>query len=206
MIEARHTYWGTLFFDWYSRIQLRRHFKQINLCGTFEDKGRPILVIANHFSWWDGFIQLWFNNKILRRKFHVMMLEEQLRKFMILNKGGAFSIRKNNRDIIESLQYASQLLKASSNLLVIFPQGEIQTLYKRDFVFKKGVEYIIRKAGAENIDILFNVNLTDYFSNKTPALNIYFEQYDISKGANIESIQHFFNEYVKECVDKQVES
>lgn len=205
MIKARHTYFGNLFFNYYTHIQLKRYFREIKFVGQLERNTKPILVIANHFSWWDGFIQLWLNNKLFKRKFHVMMLEEQLKKHMILNKGGAFSIRKSSRDILESLLYASELLKNSSNIVVVFPQGEIQTLYKHSLVFEKGIEYITRKVDLENIDIVFNVNLVDYFSYKKPSLNIYFKKYDINEGINIESIQYNFNEYLEECISKQVE-
>lgn len=135
MIKANKTYLGVLFFDLYAKIQLKRYFRRITVIGSFEDSGKPILLISNHFSWWDGFIQLWLNKRVFKRKLYVMMLEEQLRKFMILNQGGAFSIRKNSRDIVESLEYTTGLLKYKENVLLIFPQGEIQTTIYTRFCF-----------------------------------------------------------------------
>ncbi|WP_165021975.1 lysophospholipid acyltransferase family protein [Dysgonomonas sp. ZJ279] len=204
MIKANKTYLGVLFFDLYAKIQLKRYFREITVIGDFEDNGKPVLLIANHFSWWDGFIQLWLNKRVFKRKLYVMMLEEQLRKFMILNKGGAFSIRKSSRDIVESLAYTTDLLKHKENVLLIFPQGEIQTLYTHDFVFEKGLEYILKKLNGE-VQIVFNVNLVDYFSYKKPSLNIYFTPYTLGDTIDIETIQQDFTRFTHECIKNQTE-
>lgn len=204
MIKANRTYLGVRFFDLYSKIQLKRYFRKVCINGNFEDNGKPLLLIANHFSWWDGFIQIWLNNKIFKRKFHVIMLEQQLREFMILNKGGAFSIKKNSRSIVESLDYTAGLLKQKENMLLIFPQGEIQTLYTHDFVFEKGVEYILKKLNGE-VQVVFNVNLVDYFSYKKPALNIYFAQYTPADKIDIEAIQQDFTLFAHQCIKNQTE-
>lgn len=204
MIKANRTYFGVRFFDLYTKIQLKRYFRKVSINGDFEDNGRPVLLIANHFSWWDGFIQLWLNKKVFKRKFHVIMLEEQLRKFMILNKAGAFSIKKNSRDIVESLAYTNDLLKQKENMLLIFPQGEIQTLYTHDFVFEKGVEYILKKLD-EEVQVIFNVNLVDYFSFKKPSLNIYFRQYMPADKIDIKTIQQDFTYFAHQCIKNQTE-
>lgn len=204
MIKANKTYLGVLFFDLYAKIQLKRYFRRITVTGNFEDNRMPILLISNHFSWWDGFIHLWLNKKIFKRKLYVMMLEEQLCKFMILNKGGAFSIRKNSRDIVESLAYTTDLLKQKENMILIFPQGEIQTLYTHDFVFEKGVEYILKKLNGE-VQIVFNVNLVDYFSYKKPSLDIYFTPYYVGNKIDIVTIEQDFTRFAHECIKNQIE-
>lgn len=204
MIKANRTYFGVRFFDLYTKIQLKRYFRKVSVNGDFEDNGKPVLVIANHFSWWDGFIQLWLNKKVFKRKFHVIMLEEQLRKFMILNKAGAFSIKKNSRDIVESLAYTTDLLKQNENMLLIFPQGEIQTLYTHDFVFEKGVEYILKKLDGE-VQVVFNVNLIDYFSFKKPSLNIYFRHYILADKIDIKTIQQDFTYFAHQCIKNQTD-
>lgn len=204
MIKANRTYFGVRFFDLYTKIQLKRYFRKVSVNGDFEDNGKPVLVIANHFSWWDGFIQLWLNKKVFKRKFHVIMLEEQLRKFMILNKAGAFSIKKNSRDIVESLAYTTDLLKQKENMLLIFPQGEIQTLYTHDFVFEKGVEYILKKLDGE-VQVVFNVNLLDYFSFKKPSLNIYFRHYILADKIDIKTIQQDFTHFAHQCIKNQTD-
>lgn len=205
MIKANYTWLGVTFFWFYSRYRLGRNFRNINLCGDFNDTGNPILVIGNHFSWWDGFIQIYLNESVLHRKFHVMMMEEELRRNMILNRTGAFSVKKSSRDIVESLRYCVELLKNPDNMVLIFPQGEIQTMHARNFAFERGVEYILRQLKTNNIDLIFNVNLTDYFSKSKPSLNIYYKNYALKSPANITQIEQDYNDYVRECIEKQTE-
>lgn len=204
MIKANHTWLGTTFFRLYSRYRLRRNFLNIQFCGDFNDTGKSVLILGNHFSWWDGFIQNHLNNSVIQRKFHVMMLEEQLRRNMILNRTGAFSVKKSSRDIVESLHYCVELLKNPDNMVLIFPQGEIQTMHTRNFVFERGVEYILRQPQI-NIDLIFNVNLIDYFSKSKPSLNIYYKNYALKSPADITQIERDYNDYVRECIEKQTE-
>jgi len=204
MIKANHSFLGKLFFSIYSLVKLKQQFQQILFKGEFEDKGLPVLIIANHFSWWDGFIQLQINERFLRRKFHVIMLEEQLEKFMILNKAGAYSVQKNSRKIIESLQYTVDLLSDNKNVVLLFPQGEIQSLYTQEFKFESGLEYILKNK-QKDIQFIFNVNLVDYFSYKKPTLSVYFKNYNPQLPMNLQTIETDFNDFATECKLQQKE-
>lgn len=202
MIKARHTKPGVWFFNLYADFFLKRAFREINIFGENNIPDSSMLIISNHFSWWDGFIQLYLNNRVLHKKFHVMMLEYQLKKFMILNKAGAFSVKKNSRDIIQSLKYSEEILSDKKNLLLIFPQGEIQTLYTEYFKFEKGIEKLMKK---EEACLIFNVNLIDYFSHKKPGLNIYYKVYPVNENIGIDTIEKAFNQFATKCKQLQKE-
>ncbi len=94
MIRANHTFLGKQVCSFYAGYKLEQAFRTIEIRGDQADLQLPVLILANHFSKWDGFIQYRINRILYRRKFHVMMLEEQLLKHPILRKGGAFSVRK----------------------------------------------------------------------------------------------------------------
>ncbi|MCD7900171.1 MAG: lysophospholipid acyltransferase family protein [Bacteroides sp.] len=198
MIQARHTYTGTRVSNFFSGYMLDKAFRTITLSGIENDDHLPVLMIANHFSWWDGFIQYRLNKYLYKRKFHVMMLEEQLSRHMILNKAGAFSIRKQSRDIIESLQYCMELLNDKNNLVLIFPQGKIESIYTPYLYFEKGLNYLIQHI-KNNIQVIFNVNLIDYFSHKQPSLTIYFQKYNFLHSPDIRNIEKDFNDYFHQC-------
>jgi len=198
MIKARHTYRGKLVCDFYSSYKLDSAFSSVNMIGDVTDNGLPVLIIANHFSWWDGFIQYRLNKIIFKKRFHVMMLEEQLEKYMILNKGGAFSIRRNSREIIDSLNYCTGLLKDNNNLVLLFPQGKIESIYTPYFSFENGLNYLLKHL-ENGIQLVFNVNLIDYFSQKKPSLNIYFKRFDFSTPIAVKQIEKEFNDYTSEC-------
>ena len=198
MIKSNHTLLGRLFFNTFARIKLNQQFENIHFVGKIEDNGLPTLIISNHFSWWDGFIQILLNNRILHRQFHVMMLEEQLRKFMLLTKYGAFSVQKNSRSIIESLNYSVDLLNDNKNLLLLFPQGEIQSIYTDYFKFENGLQYILRNKKTD-IQLIFNINLIDYFSEQKPSLTLYYKQYKLQKNVDLLEIEADFNHFAQEC-------
>jgi 1-acyl-sn-glycerol-3-phosphate acyltransferase len=205
MIKAHHTMSGRIFFTHYSRIALNRAFRRIRINGEFNDRDLPVLLIGNHFSWWDGFIQYYLNNRIFHRKFHILMLEEQLRKYPILTKGGAFSINKGKRGILESLSYCSELLKNPENILVFFPQGEIQSIYTKDFQFERGIEVLLKRTG-NPVHLVFNVNLIDYFSYRKPELTIYYKEGNNLNDDELCTIQKAYNDFVLECMKKQKEA
>lgn len=203
MIKEQHNRAWIAFLDRYSWWLMKRQFRGIRFLGEVHDRGLPVLMIGNHFSWYDGFIQYHLNKRILHRKFHVMMLEEQLQRYKFLNKVGAFSIYKKSRDIIKSLNHAVDILHTPQNMLLLFPQGEIQSLYTQPFHFEKGLDFILKKV--DTIQIIFNVNLLDYFSFKKPELAIYFKEFDTSKAHDIHTLETAFNGFSLDCKNRQVE-
>jgi 1-acyl-sn-glycerol-3-phosphate acyltransferase len=191
------------FFRFYTRRKLKKNFHRICIEHVPQSYDNSILLIGNHFSWWDGFIGYYLNFSILKKCFHVMMLEEQLENRLFLNKVGAFSIKKTSRSITESLKYASEILSNKNNLLLFFPQGKIETLYTKNFVFERGIERILKDL-AEPPIIVFLVNLVDYFSYQKPTLFIRTMRYDgeLTKA----HIQMAYNLFSNECVQKQAEN
>jgi 1-acyl-sn-glycerol-3-phosphate acyltransferase len=203
MIREEHSKAWTRFLDYYSRWLMKRHFRSIRYCGDVKDRGKPVLIISNHFSWYDGFIQYHLNKRFLGKRFHVMMLEEQLRNYPFLQKVGAFSVQKKSRDIIKSLNHAVEILQNPHNMLLLFPQGEIQTLYTHNFKFEKGLDFILKKVG--DVQIIFNINLVDYFSHKKPELSVYFQEYSESALYTFDDLCAAFDRFAHECKSRQVE-
>jgi 1-acyl-sn-glycerol-3-phosphate acyltransferase len=182
---------------------LKKHFQDVFIeLDDYQHEG-SILLISNHFSWWDGFIGNYLSFKYLKKKFHVMMLREQLAKRMFLNKAGAFSVEKSSRSAVESLRYSAEILSAKDNLLMMFPQGAIESLYHRDFRFARGVEKILERCNPAP-EILFNVNLVDYFPNPRPTLFIRTKYYHGER--TTQKLEEAFNYFHQECMAKQHES
>jgi hypothetical protein len=202
MLKAKHNLMIYSFFKGYTLWKIHRHFHKVRLLGEFKDKKMPVLLISNHISWWDGFWVMYLNLKKIHRKFYFMMLEEQLRKFWFFNYTGGFSIKKKTRNVLESLHYASQLLSERKNLILIFPQGKIQSMHKQEFVFEKGIEKILT-GSHQKVHILFVANITDYFSNPKPILYMYFEEYE-SDLYDIHSLQLAYNNFYNRCLDNQL--
>ncbi|MCD7935838.1 MAG: lysophospholipid acyltransferase family protein [Tannerellaceae bacterium] len=201
MIPARHTWSGRAVCRFFSGYSLRRAFPGIQLIGPEQVPSGPVLLIGNHFSWWDGFIQYHLNEAVYRKRFHVMMLEEQLRRHPVLNKGGAFSIRKQSRDMIRSLQYTISLLEEPGNLVLLFPQGRIESLHQEQIVFEQGLRYLLPRISKETT-VVFNVNLIDYHARKKPSLYVYHQPFE-ERGPDIEQMEACYNLFYQECKNQQ---
>lgn len=205
MIEARHTAAGTLVARIFSGWRLGRAFREVRLIGDYTDEGLPLLMLSNHFSWWDGFIQYRLNSGVFHRKLYVMMLEEQLRRNLILNRCGCFSIRKGGRGIIESLGYCAEVMKGSGNMLLIFPQGRIESMHTRRVKFEAGIGYLTERI-ANPYGIVLNVNLPDYFSRKKPVLNVWYRYVRPDEFDGPDTLEKLYNDFYDECVKRQAET
>jgi len=196
MIKARHVPFHVWFFDVYSRWMIKRHFRTMEIHGQPAEEDKAIMIIGNHFSWWDGFFIVEVNRRLWKKRFHVMMLEYQLEKRKFLNKAGAFSIRKGSRSLIPSLQYAGQVLSDKDNLMLMFPQGKIQTHHKCSFTFEKGVETILKNTD-DPPQVIFSAVLVDYFSEKKPRLDVYLEKACLNKKTSTQELEQKYNDFFR---------
>lgn len=203
MIKAKHHWFIYPFFIFYSFWKIKRHFKDvhINTLLPTDTMDKPILLIGNHISWWDGFIVQYINQKLWKKKFHFMMLEEQLKKHQFLNLTGGFSINKKSKEIIASLTYAQELLHTKNNLVLMFPQGKITSMHQQTMVFEKGIERILQHA-SDIIEVVFMVNIIDYFSDEKPTLYIYLTNYQTDK-PNHKDIEKAFQDFYNSCLGTQ---
>lgn len=180
-------------------------FHSIEFTGKFEEKGKAVLLVGNHVSWWDGIWALHLNQQFFYRKYYFMMLEEQLRENWFFQYTGGFSIQKKSKSILETFNYTAELLENPKNLVLLFPTGKIQSVHKNKFVFEKGMEKILQKV-KNRIQVIYMVNLVDYFSNAKPSVYTFFEEYS-GKYGTLE-MQKGFNDFYQNClgIQKQKES
>jgi len=200
----------------------------VDIIGDIKPDSRSILLIGNHFSWWDGFFATYLNYKIFHKKLHVMMLEEELRTRLFLNKAGAFSVKKGDRSVVDSLNYASEILNDLNNLLIMYPQGEIISQHNRSVQFEKGIGKILYglqglqglhgRHGLHGlhgrhgllgedgvgvgdvVQIVFYIALIDYFSHRKPGLNIYLKEFEFIGSVKMEDLQSEFIAFHESCV------
>ncbi len=202
MIKASHKKIWYSIISTYTKIGLKRCFAGRDHHIQCKISDKPILLISNHFCFWDGLIQLTQSRHIFKRRFYVMMLHSQLKLSPYLRKIGAFSVAKGSREIISSLDYSCSILENSSNMLLIFPQGRIESLYTHKFRFQKGLQYILDRKG-ESVQIIFNINLIDYGAGKRPFLTSYFGEYNSDKDLSLSSLEAEYNLFANECKIKQ---
>lgn len=203
MIRANHTRFMIKFSKYFTKILLGIFFGSVKYSGQYEEKELPILMVSNHFSFYDGFIQILLNFKVFKRRFNFMMLEKELSKNMLLTKVGASSISKGKRSSIASIDYAVEMLQDKENLFLFFPQGNIKSVYTREFTFEKGLLSHILENTKNDFQLVFNINLINYGTNLRPDLWVYYETQSISTNTTSEEVEKEFNRFAKACFTKQ---
>ena len=203
MIRANHHKLWIKFSHFYTRILIGLFFGKLMYEGQYEEKGLPILMIGNHFSFYDGFIQILLNRMVFKRRLTFMMLEKKLRENMILTKIGASSIEKGKRSSLDSINYAVELLQDKQNLFLFFPQGKIKSMYTREFVFEKGLLSHILDNLKNEFELVFNMNLIHYGTKLKPDIWVYYETQRITSDTTPEDVESAFNRFANECFTKQ---
>lgn len=145
-------------FNLYLKLKLRRYFQKVVLDTRLTEQNLrsdlPVIWVANHLSWWDGFLIAEAQRKLLPNAFHyTLMLEHELSRFPFFRKLGGLGITPHQGS---SVAHAFGLLKMLTHShfqtsIAFFPQGEIVPSLSRPVVFKKGIELFIRTLGSVQI-------------------------------------------------------
>ena len=187
----------------YTQWLLKKTFHQFLFNSIETDPGKSILLVANHFSFWDALILYRINQKLLKKKFHVMVREDTTQHLHHLKYGGAFSVNKNSRQMLESLDYAAQLLRDPKNLVLMFPQGKLYSNFAEQVNFEKGIMRIIEKAG-DNFQLVFSATFIQYFRSKRPTITVYLKNADHA-GKNLEELQMAYQQHYDKAKKEQTE-
>ncbi len=124
MIKPRYSKIHKWLMDFYIRLILRLDFQEVRVLGETSETDRPVLLIPNHISWWDGFFAWHLNRTVFHKRFHIMMLEKELAPRLFFSRVGAFSINKSGKGMVESLNFAANLLNNEQNMVVFFSSGQ----------------------------------------------------------------------------------
>ncbi|NOS84069.1 MAG: hypothetical protein HOP31_02915 [Ignavibacteria bacterium] len=143
-------------FDYYHKRLIKKHFYAIHLRGEENlssiDSSLPVIMYANHSSWWDGFIAYYLTNREMKKDDYLMMDIKQLKKYSFFRYIGVFSVnREVPADAIRSVNYAAVLLKDSAKYLWVFPQGDMVPQDRRPLKFFSGITKIAEKTGTVNL-------------------------------------------------------
>lgn len=112
---------------------------------------RPLLIAANHVSWWDGFVlrelQRWLRPGA---PFNILMTGRELERFSFLEHFGAIGIDAGSpASIVRAIRcLEARMRDRPDSVLVYFPQGEIQPTFRRPLGFRRGVEVFARRIDA----------------------------------------------------------
>ena len=187
MIKAEHKWWARLIFNPYTDRLLKKNFGNFYLLNDLPaiDNSAGLIVTPNHFSWWDGFIVDFISRKLIKRKIHVMMLEEQLNRYWFFKKVGAYSINTANPvSMVKTLYYTRDIAGSPENFIVLFPQGKIQSLNEKQISIKEGLKRLLDTVNFELYVLPMAVKF-EYGDKKNPDIMVRFGK--LLKGTDIQS-------------------
>jgi 1-acyl-sn-glycerol-3-phosphate acyltransferase len=80
------------------------------------DKTVPTILFAPHSNWWDGIVLYNTTHRICKKEIRLMV--EELNRFPLLRRGGAYSVNKKSpQSAMQALKYSVDLLKDFQNFL-----------------------------------------------------------------------------------------
>lgn len=178
-----------------------RHFAAIKFIGELEVKNdRSCLMLMNHYSYNDGAILNRICRVLLKKQLRAMVVEAQLKLFPALKYFGCFSVNKKSRKMIESLNYATELLKDPNIMLGIYPQGGLFSIHLNKIHFVSGLEYIFKRSQSTPYQVFFGVTLLDYLESFKPIARVYLMEYNGER--QVDKMEEAYNLFYSECKQK----
>lgn len=192
----------TWFFHHYILRLVGRNFHAVDYNKPGIDPKRSVLLLANHFSWWDGFLMYYLNHHFIGKRFHVMVIEETAKKVEFFKYMGAFSVKKGSREVLQSLNFAAELLQEPGNLVLIFPQGKLHSNFTDEVHFEKGLSHILKNAG-DNYQTVLSATFVENFEHKKPVANVYLKAID--GGESITDLQTAYTQHYMNAQKQQTQ-
>ncbi len=139
-----------IFHPWLRRKLHRIHLAGLPPAGTSLNPTRPLILVANHVSWFDGFLL----REVQRRGrpqalFHTVMLESELRANPVLKALGGLGFDPERpmglRSVVRDLAgRADRTPGAAASVVAFFPQGRIYPSFREPLGFRPGVRLLMR--------------------------------------------------------------
>lgn len=184
----------------------RRRFNKMVLDDFNFKPGHSYLLMFNHFGFLDGFFAYYLCLKLLDKKqkinrIYTMSVKKQMEKHWWLKYSGSFSVEPGKRSIDESLDFAAEVLNQPGNVLLYYPQGNLESLYVRSIEFKDGI-YEIATRTRGNCQLVWCSVLTEYFESTKPSAYLNLLDCGLSSSFNFENLKDKVNRFHRQAIKK----
>ncbi len=139
------------FFRRVVRRYFRRHFRAVHVQhqAYLRDSQGPLIIFANHSSWWDPMLLVLLGQMLLpERKHYAPMDARALEQYPVLRKIGIFPIEMTSpRGAAQFLRTSTAILK-EGGVLWMTPQGRFADPRKLPLAFKPGLASLAQRLPA----------------------------------------------------------
>ncbi|MDC0278702.1 lysophospholipid acyltransferase family protein [bacterium] len=113
------------------------------------DQRQPLIVYANHPSWWDPLIAHFLNQKLFSpRQFFAPIDAEALEQYRVLSKLGFYKVSVNHRQAIADFIRTSQAILNSGNSTIwITPEGRFTDARDHSASLMPGLAHLCKQTG-----------------------------------------------------------
>lgn len=151
IFDARHALLTPLVHR-YVRWKLSSAFRGLWSLGALPRGDEPLILYANHTSFWDGFVVHALVHAAGREGYAVME-EHNLARYRFLTRLGALSIRRGDRgSALETLRHCAKVLERPRAALLVFPQGRLERA-AAPLRFERGLAVLARLSGARAVPV-----------------------------------------------------
>ena len=130
------------FFRCIVRRNFRRAFHAVRIQGLshLRELDGPLIVYANHSSWWDPMTAFLLSEKLMRSRRHYAPMDaDALKRYKLLSWIGIFPVEVNSgRGAVRFLRVGEAILR-SGGVLWVTPQGRFVDVRERPITFKPGM-------------------------------------------------------------------
>ncbi|KHJ38582.1 acyltransferase [Pedobacter glucosidilyticus] len=185
---------------------MKKRFNKMIIHDVALQNNSSYLLMCNHLGFWDGFWACYLSYYAINPKqrlhgFYFMILKKQLQKNPWMRFFGGFSIVPHSKTYIESMEYAAEILSKPGNLLMMYPQGNIESQYVRHIALKDGICKLLPMVKGK-CQLLWSSNLTEYFESLKPS--VYFHMLDCGspQDFHFEELQKKINQHHQQAIKK----
>ncbi len=166
------------------------------------------LLMLNHFSFMDGFLAYYliYKSALKHKDFkgaHYMILKKQLDKNLWMRYFGAYSIDRGSRTAIESIKYTSEILSTAGNIVVMYPQGNLESQHVRKIDLLPGLNTILSKIHG-NCQIIWCSNIIEYFESFKPTCHFNMLDCGTNHNFEFEKVQEQINHFHSNAFKQQI--
>jgi 1-acyl-sn-glycerol-3-phosphate acyltransferase len=143
------------FFRRIVRGYFRRHFHAVRVSGAerfaalAKSSAGPVIVYANHSSWWDPMVSVYLAEKLMDARQHYAPMDAAaLERYAILKRVGIFGVEMNSARGAAKFLKTSKAILTAGGVVWVTPQGRFVDGRARPLEFKPGLSALASRVAA----------------------------------------------------------